>query len=109
MLTTMADKGNVDLHYKNKYGASFLHIAAQKNQPLSLYFFYSRGVDINVTDLFDFTPLHWACHCKSDFALTYIMAMSPNLEAKSKSNPIYKQINGAEGGFTPLHIAVCQA
>ena len=37
------------------------------------------------------------------------MAMSPNLEAKSKSNPIYKQINGAEGGFTPLHIAVCQA
>ena len=63
MLTTMADKGNVDLHYKNKYGASFLHIAAQKNQPLSLYFFYSRGVDINVTDLFNFTPLHWACHC----------------------------------------------
>ena len=102
-LSTLVDKGKADIHLKNKYEASFLHIAAMKNQPLSLYFFYSRGVDINGTDIYGFTPLHWAIHSRSELALTYILPMKPNLEAKTKENPIYKN---SSGGFTPLHIAI---
>jgi len=26
------------------------------------------------------TPLHWACYSKSEFALSYILAMNPKLE-----------------------------
>ncbi len=70
MLTTLVDKGGANIHLKNRFGASFLHIAAQKDQPLSLHFFWSRGLDINVTDQLDFTPLHWAVWTRSEMALT---------------------------------------
>jgi len=40
------------------------------------------------------TPLHWACYSKSEFALSYILAMNPNLETKDQA------------GFTPLHLAI---
>ena len=26
------------------------------------------------------TPLHWACYSKAEFALSYILAMNPQLE-----------------------------
>lgn len=40
------------------------------------------------------TPLHWACYSRSEFALSYILAMNPNLNS----------IDNA--GFTPLHLAI---
>jgi len=40
------------------------------------------------------TPLHWSCYSKSEFALSYILALNPNLESKDI------------GGFTPLHLAI---
>lgn len=40
------------------------------------------------------TPLHWACYSKSEFALSFILALSPNLEIADKM------------GFTPLHLAI---
>ncbi len=40
------------------------------------------------------TPLHWACYSKSEFALSYILAMNPNLEVQDQA------------GYTPLHLAI---
>jgi ankyrin repeat protein len=58
-----------------------MHIAAQQDQPLSLYFFYKRGMDINIRDSKSSTPLHWACFTRSEMALNYILSMKPDLEA----------------------------
>jgi len=71
-----------------------MHIAAQQDQPLSIYYLFKRGMDINIRDDKQSTPLHWACFTRSELALTYILSMKPDLEAKD----CY--------GFTPLHIAV---
>lgn len=40
------------------------------------------------------TPLHWACYSKAEFALSYILAMGPELELVDQN------------GLTPLHLAV---
>jgi palmitoyltransferase ZDHHC13/17 len=40
------------------------------------------------------TPLHWACYSKSEYALSFILALKPNLEIPDKM------------GFTPLHLAI---
>ncbi len=40
------------------------------------------------------TPLHWACYSKSEYALSFILALQPNLEIPDKM------------GFTPLHLAI---
>jgi len=71
-----------------------MHIAAQQDQPLSLYYLFKQGMDINIRDSKSSTPLHWACFTRSEMALNYILSMKPNLEAQDCH------------GFTPLHIAV---
>ena len=45
-------------------------------------------------DLKGSTPLHWACYARSEFALTYILALKVDLEIKDKA------------GYTPLHLAL---
>ena len=72
-----------------------LQIAAQGDQPAALYYFIRRrNMDINDKDLRGSTPLHWACFANSEFALSYLLAMSPDLEVKDKA------------GNTPLHLAI---
>ena len=39
-----------------------------------------KDMDINDADNRGSTPLHWACYSKSEFALSYICALSPELE-----------------------------
>ena len=97
MLTLLVEKAGADLNIRNRLGASVMHIAAQKDQPLSLYYFWRRGVDINIRDAKQCTPLHWACYMRCEMALTYILTMKPDLEAKDLH------------GLTPLHVAVSQA
>ena len=53
-----------------------------------------RGLDINIRDSKQSTPLHWACYTRSEIAIGYILSMKPELDAKDIQ------------GFTPLHIAV---
>jgi ankyrin repeat protein len=70
-----------DYYAKNVYGASVLHISAQGDQPAPLYYFARiKDMDINDVDNRGTTPLHWACFSKSEFALSYILALNPNLE-----------------------------
>ena len=94
MLTLLVEKAGADLNIRNKFGASVMHMAAQKDQALSIYYFAQRGVDINVQDQKKCTPLHWACFKGSEMALIYILSLKPNLEAQDIR------------GLTPLHIAV---
>ena len=71
-----------------------MHIAAQQDQPLSLFYLNNQGIDINIRDVKNNTPLHWACYTRSEMAIGYILSMKPDLNAKDIQ------------GFTPLHIAV---
>ena len=51
-------------------------------------------MDLNEVDHKGSTPLHWACYSRSEFALSYILALRPNLEIQDNL------------GFTPLHLAI---
>ena len=51
-------------------------------------------MDINEPDKRGSTPLHWACYSRSEFALSYILALGPELEIQDQA------------GFTPLHLAI---
>jgi ankyrin repeat protein len=94
ILSLLAEKAGADLLIRNKFGSTVMHIAAQQDQPLSLYYLFKRGMDINIRDTKNSTPIHWACFTRSEMALNYILSMKPNLEVKDSF------------GFTPLHIAV---
>jgi ankyrin repeat protein len=51
-------------------------------------------MDINDADLRGSTALHWACFARSEFALSYILSMTPDLEYTDNV------------GNTPLHLAI---
>lgn len=51
-------------------------------------------MDINMKDDKESTPLHWACYSRSEDALSYLLALGPDLSAKDQK------------GYTPLHLAV---
>ncbi|EAR94876.1 DHHC zinc finger protein (macronuclear) [Tetrahymena thermophila SB210] len=79
----------------NKNGLNVLHIAAQGDQPISICYFDSLGVDLNLTDHKGGTALHWACYLGSENAVNYLVS-----KMKDK-------LNNADGeGLTPLHLAV---
>ena len=64
-----------DMESKNQFGLNVLHIAAQGDMPISLYFFHKvKNMDINSLDARGSTPLHWACFSCSELALIYILA-----------------------------------
>jgi len=51
-------------------------------------------MDINEIDNRGSTPLHWACYSRSEFALSYLLAMKPNIEIQDQA------------GYTALHLAI---
>ena len=85
-----------DMYTRNLFGLNVLHIAAQGDQPLSLYYFKSLHMDIYSKDKRLSTPLHWACFSNSEVALIYLLAWWE----KDKLN--MQDIDG----FTPLHFVV---
>lgn len=84
------------MYTRNLFGLNVLHIAAQGDQPLSLYYFKSKHMDIYSKDKRLSTPLHWACFSNSEVALIYLLAWYDT----DKLN--MQDIDG----FTPLHMTV---
>ena len=81
LIQLITETMKADFRAKNIYGANVLHIAAQGDQPAPIYYFARiKDMDINETDNRGSTPLHWACYSRSEFALGYISALSPELE-----------------------------
>jgi len=62
-----------DMYSRNAHGLNVLHIAAQGDQPISLYYFKSLDMDIYSKDNRNSTPLHWACFSNSEVALVYLL------------------------------------
>lgn len=71
-----------------------MHIGAQGDQPISMYYFKQRGLNINTLDQRKSTPLHWACYSRSEIAMCYLLAWTKKIEDVDIE------------GFTPLHLAV---
>ncbi len=46
----------------NIMGINVMHVAAQGDQPISLYYFKLQGVNLRARDDSGNTPLHWACY-----------------------------------------------
>lgn len=87
-------QNGANMNQKNNFGINVLHVAAQGDQPISLFYFKEKGMDIKSKDNRLSTPLHWACYSRSEVALCYLLAWIKDLEDKDIE------------GFTPLHLAV---
>jgi len=74
LLCDLLLKYGADIAAKNNYGINVMHVAAQGDQPITLYYFKQKGVDIRSRDNRGSTPMHWACYSKSEVALIYLLA-----------------------------------
>lgn len=72
-------------------------LAAQGDQPSTLYYHLKNGIDVNEVDKKQSTALHWAAYSGSELAMHYILAFGPRIDEKDLE------------GFTPLHISVKMA
>ena len=79
-LSLIANGSNVMA--QNAFGLNMIHVAAQGDAAPSLYFFLTKGVDINAQDKRGSTPLHWACYSTSEIALSYLLAWNPELNVQ---------------------------
>ena len=79
MIKLLLENG-ADMHMRNNFGINVLHVAAQGDQPISLYFFKEKGIDINSKDNRNSTPMHWACYSRSEIALCYLLSWVKDLD-----------------------------
>lgn len=95
MIKILVEEMNTNYLARNLFGANVLHISAQGDScsPL-VYFIKVKHMNIDDKDARGGTPLHWACYSKAEFALSYILAMEPDLEIADKE------------GMTALHVAI---
>jgi ankyrin repeat protein len=83
VIQILVEEFKADIYARSVYGSHVLHVAAQGDQPLPIYYFVRRhSMSLDDRDLKMSTPLHWACHSKSEVAMNYIMALNADLEAK---------------------------
>lgn len=94
MLIKLLLKHGADMHARNNFGINVMHVAAQGDQPISLYFFKEQGIDLRSRDNRQSTPMHWACYSRSEVALCYLLAWVTQLEDRDVE------------GYTPLHLAI---
>ena len=73
-----------------------MHIAAQGDQPISLFFFKMKGMHLCAKDKRGSTPLHWACYQGSEVALIYLLGWLKQYQLT------YTDCDG----YTALHLAV---
>ena len=75
-----------------------MHIAAQGDSPLLLYYFMNKGFRIQVEDSKGSSPLHWACYSGRENAVNALLAWGAEMDIQDKCY-----------GLTPLHLAVLSA
>lgn len=75
----LLDNG-ADKYAVNNFGINVVHVAAQGDQPISIYFFKQIGLDLRSRDNRGSTPMHWACYSKSEIALVYLLSWVPFLD-----------------------------
>ena len=73
-------KAGANARHKNKFGIGVLHVAAQGDQPIVIYFFKMKGLNLREPDARMSTPLHWACWSKAEVTLQYLLAWVDALE-----------------------------
>ena len=78
-IQTLLDIG-ADMYARNNYGINVMHVAAQGDQPISMYYFKEKGMDLRAKDTRGSTPLHWVCYSKSEIALCYLLAWQRYLD-----------------------------
>jgi palmitoyltransferase ZDHHC13/17 len=87
-------KYGADMYARNNYGIDMMHVSAQGDMPISMYYYRHKGLDVRSRDKRMSTPLHWAIYSKSEAAVSYIIAWN-------------KELNDQDiEGYTPLHLAV---
>lgn len=79
MIEALVQNG-ADITALNNFGISAIHVAAQGDQPISLYYFKLKGMDMRIKDSRGSSPLHWACYSKSEVALCYLLAWVKDLD-----------------------------
>jgi palmitoyltransferase len=93
-------ENGADRYSKNAYGLNCLHIAAQSDQAISLYYFKQLGMNIYSRSNDGLTPLHWACHANSEIAMIYLLAWYDtsclNMKDKEGSTPLLLTIKSAD-------------
>jgi palmitoyltransferase len=92
MIKMLVNHG-ADIYAVNMQGINIMHVAAQGDQPYSIAYFMSLGLDINSRDKRKSTPLHWAAVSGAELTLTYVIALGGDLEAMDVK------------GHTALHFA----
>ena len=74
----MTKEFNADVNIKNNSGQTALHVAAEGDVPISLWYLVTTcGMDINDADNCGRTPLHWACVNQNQLIINYILALNP--------------------------------
>ena len=79
IIQALLDMG-ADMYARNNYGINVMHVAAQGDQPISMYYFKEKGMDLRAKDTRGSTPLHWVCYSKSEIALCYLLAWQRYLD-----------------------------
>ena len=69
----LVDNG-ADLNVRNNFGINVIHVAAQGDMPISIFYFKLKGLDLRSRDNRGSTPLHWAAYSRSEVCLVYLLS-----------------------------------
>lgn len=119
-VTTLLRKSPKQVSSKDKDGATPLHLAAEKGFKKIAELLLANQANVSATDNIGSTPLHKAAWKGSKDVVEMLLAKGADIDAKTNSLdlmdiPFFTKIkeirdlmlvDDAEGGFTPLHMAV---
>ena len=86
---------NADILIKSYTGLNVMHLAAQGNMPISLYYFSKvHCIDYQCRDYSANTPLHWACYYNNFKTVKFLILaigdkLNINITNKEKNSPLH--------------------